>query len=175
MNKLIVLLGNPGTEYEGTKHNVAWLAVDKSQKYSSLVWKNKFKGVYASLDVDNDKIYFLKPETYMNLSGESVKPLCDFFKIAPQNILVIQDELDLPIGTVVAKFGGGLAGHNGLKSISQHLGTNDFYRLRIGIGRPAHGSVSDYVLSNFRGDELIHIESVLQKCEEIISDFCGMD
>ncbi|MBT7611443.1 MAG: aminoacyl-tRNA hydrolase [Bacteriovoracaceae bacterium] len=172
MNKLIVLLGNPGAEYEGTRHNVAWQVMDNSREYSILAWKSKFKGLFASMDVDNDKIYFLKPETYMNLSGESVKPLCSFFKIEPQNILVIQDELDLPVGTIVAKCGGGLAGHNGLKSISQHMGTNDYYRLRIGIGRPVHGSISDHVLSNFKGDDLIIIERVYETSEEIIKDFC---
>jgi peptidyl-tRNA hydrolase, PTH1 family len=175
MNKLIVLLGNPGAEYEGTRHNIAWQVVDKSSEFSSLPWKSKFKGLFASLDVNNDKIYFLKPETYMNLSGESVKPLCSFFKIETKNILVIQDELDLPVGTIVAKSGGGLAGHNGLKSISQHMGTNDYFRLRIGIGRPVHGSVSDHVLSDFRGDDLILIENVYIKAEEILKDFCQYD
>jgi peptidyl-tRNA hydrolase, PTH1 family len=175
VNKLIVLLGNPGSEYEGTRHNIAWQIVDKSTEFSSLNWKSKFKGSYASIDEDSDKIYFLKPETYMNLSGESVKPLCSFYKIETANILVVQDELDLPVGTLVAKSGGGLAGHNGLKSISQHLGTNDFYRLRVGIGRPVHGSVSDHVLSDFRGDDLIQIETVMNKSEEILKDFCKFD
>lgn len=175
MNKLIVLLGNPGSEYEDTRHNIAWQVVDKSSEYSHLNWKSKFKGLYASIDVEDDKIYFLKPETYMNLSGESVKPLCSFFKIEAQNVLVVQDELDLPVGTLIAKYAGGLAGHNGLKSISQHLGTNDFYRLRIGIGRPLHGSVSDHVLSNFKGDDLILLASIIIKSEEILKDFCRFD
>jgi peptidyl-tRNA hydrolase, PTH1 family len=175
MNKLIVLLGNPGSEYQGTRHNIAWQIVDKSSEYSQLNWKSKFKGLYASIDLGGDKIFFLKPETYMNLSGESVKPICSFFKIETNNVLVVQDELDLPVGTLTAKSGGGLAGHNGLKSISQHLGTNEYYRLRIGIGRPVHGSVSDHVLSNFKGDDLILLESILLKSEEILKDFCSYD
>ncbi len=170
-DKLIVLLGNPGPEYKKTKHNIAWQIIDDAADISQNNWRSKFKGLFTSLEIEGSKTYFLKPETYMNLSGESVNSLCSFFKIGPGEVMVIQDELDLPFGTIVAKFGGGLAGHNGLKSISSHLGTNDFYRLRVGIGRPVHGTISDYVLSDFKGDDLILLENIINKTNEVIQDF----
>lgn len=149
MIKLIVALGNPGKEYEFTRHNIAWLVVDETKFVGSLNWKQKFKGEYIDFNVDGEKRYILKPQTYMNLSGESVVQLAEFFKIKPDEILVVQDELDLPFGQIVFKKGGGLAGHNGLKSIAKCIGTQEFLRLRIGIGRPTRGSVSDWVLSSF--------------------------
>lgn len=140
------------------------MALDKID----LNWKSKFKGLYAQADFHGDKFYFLKPETYMNLSGESVRPLIDFFKITPKEVLVLHDELDLPLGTITFKKGGGLAGHNGLKSLAEHLGTNDFYRLRMGIGRPPHGDVSNWVLSGFHGDENIIVDRVLEGTVEAL-------
>ena len=175
MNKLIVLLGNPGKEYEDTRHNIGWLIVDKYKDFSSLNWKSKFKGLYAAMDTEEGKVYFLKPETYMNLSGESVKPLCSFFKVEAKDILVVHDELDLPLGVMMGKFGGGHAGHNGLKSIAEHMGTKDFYRIRVGIGRPQHGSVSDWVLSKFHGDDAILLEQVIEKAGRIVHDFSVFD
>ena len=118
MIKLIVALGNPGSEYELTRHNIAWTLVDTHPDISSKMWKNKFKGEYTDFNIGSGKVYALKPQTFMNLSGESVGPLCQFFKIEPEEILVIQDELDLPFGQIHFKKDGGLAGHNGLKSMS---------------------------------------------------------
>lgn len=175
MNKLVVLLGNPGREYEETKHNIAWQIIDKCPEFSSLNWKSKFKGLYAAEDIGDFKVYFLKPETYMNLSGESVQPLCKFFKVEPKDMLVVHDELDLPLGKMMGKFGGGLAGHNGLKSIAEHMGTKDFYRLRVGIGRPQHGPVSDWVLSKFHGDDLILVDQVIEKAGKVVYDFCQFE
>lgn len=154
MVKLVVGVGNPGHEYELTRHNIAWLAMDNLKFNEDLLWKDKFKGIWASMDLKGDKKYFLKPQTYMNLSGESVQPMAHFFKIEPKEILVVQDEIDLPYGEITFKSGGGLAGHNGLKSIAQKLGTQDFLRLRLGVGRPQRGSVSDWVLKSFKSDEL---------------------
>lgn len=145
-DRLIIGLGNPGLKYAGTRHNIAWDLIDQT---FSLDWKSKFKGEYSSLDDSTGRIYFLKPQTYMNLSGESAKPMMDFFKIKKENILIVHDELDFPFGTVGFKPGGGLAGHNGLKSLALHLGDGEFKRLRLGIGRPVHGTVSDWVLSRF--------------------------
>ena len=147
MDWLIVGLGNPGTEYQKTRHNIGFLALDNLD-YSP-AWKSKFKGEFALCNRDSLKIGLLKPQTYMNLSGESVFPCFQFFKIPIDRILVVYDEVDLPFGTIQLKSGGGLAGHNGLKSIVDQLGTKDFQRLRLGIGRPQRESVSNYVLLRF--------------------------
>lgn len=157
MKQLIVALGNPGTEYANTRHNVAWLVLDHLKSSSSLAWKEKFKGFFAT---DSESV-FLKPQTFMNLSGESVVPAAQFFKVSPENILVIHDELDLPYGTIAFKKGGGSAGHNGLKSISKLLGTPNYMRLRVGIGRPAVGTVSNWVLSDFSSEEQIQLNDYL--------------
>ena len=162
MIKLVVALGNPGPEYELTRHNIGWLLVDSYPPMENVQWKEKFKGIYSDKTLNGNKIYFLKPQTFMNLSGESVQPLAHFFKILPNEILVIHDELDLPFGSVHFKKGGGLAGHNGLKSTAKCLGTQDFLRMRIGIGRPQHGSVSNWVLSNFPKEQDIELGLVLE-------------
>ncbi|MBT4791938.1 MAG: aminoacyl-tRNA hydrolase [Halobacteriovoraceae bacterium] len=171
MIKLIVALGNPGLEYELTRHNIAWTLVDTHPKTQSSNWKSKFKGEYTDFNPGCGKVYILKPQTYMNLSGESVQPLCQFFKILPSEILVVQDELDLPFGQIHFKKGGGLAGHNGLKSITQHMGTQDFFRLRIGIGRPSKGSVSNWVLSKIPVAMNTELEIVMQKGNEALDLF----
>jgi PTH1 family peptidyl-tRNA hydrolase len=168
MNQLIVALGNPGPKYELNRHNIGWLAVDQLKILKDAIWKEKFKGVYCEISYNGAKVYFLKPYTYMNLSGESVQALIQFFKIDIPNILVIHDELDLPWGEINYKTGGGLAGHNGLKSIAQCTGSQDFLRLRIGIGRPQHGSVSNWVLSDFPVSANVELERVLNFTEESI-------
>ena len=171
MIKLIVGLGNPGIEYELTRHNVAWLVLDCFDKISGNIWKDKFKGQYTNFSFSGDKIYVLKPMTYMILSGESVQKLCQFFKIQRNEILVIQDELDLPFGQIHFKEGGGLAGHNGLKSITQMMGGQDFYRLRVGIGRPDRGSVSSWVLSKFPQELDGDLEKITKQTNEAIELF----
>lgn len=153
MGKLIVGLGNPGREYEETRHNIGFMLIDQLPFAKDAFWKEKYKGLYAKAIVDGEEVHLLKPLTYMNLSGESVQKVASFFKVEPKDIIVLHDELDIPFGTIVMKFGGGLAGHNGLKSIAQCLGTKDFARLRMGIGRPSRGSVSDFVLSKFTNEE----------------------
>jgi PTH1 family peptidyl-tRNA hydrolase len=163
MIKLIAALGNPGREYEKTRHNVAWLCLDSLPEIQSLNWKSKFKGLFGEVTFGIQKVIVLKPQTYMNLSGESIQPLMAFYKISPQELLVIHDELDLPFGQIQFKKGGGLAGHNGLKSTAELLGTDDFLRLRIGIGRPQFGSVSDYVLGQFGGDEQPRLQDLFTK------------
>lgn len=166
MFQLVVGVGNPGSEYANTRHNVAWMFLDSSPTFSSSIWKSKFKGQYAEANYKGEKLYALKPQTFMNLSGESVQPLAAFFKIAPAQILVIHDELDIPYGQVHFKMGGGLAGHNGLKSIAACLGTDMFARMRVGIGRPVHGTVSNWVLSPFSKEEQISFPTFMQKLQE---------
>lgn len=154
--RLIVGLGNPGHEYHHTRHNIGWDLLDTCRLTKNLLWREKFNGLYAEFSSQGEKIYVLRPMTYMNLSGESVLALSKFFKVEREDILVLHDELDLPFGTLTFKKGGGLAGHNGLKSISKCMGGNDFNRLRLGIGRPTRGSVSDWVLSHYsEEDELL--------------------
>ncbi len=171
MGRLIVGLGNPGREYENTRHNIGWDAIDKMGVASDLNWQEKFKGLYAATTMSGEKVYFLKPQTFMNLSGESVAPLVKFFKVEISEVLVVHDELDLPFGTIAFKQGGGLAGHNGLKSIAKCLGTQDFRRLRMGIGRPPRGSVSNWVLSTYDKDDTAVLETYLDGSADALELF----
>ena len=166
MFQLIVGVGNPGSQYAHTKHNVAWMLLDHTPLFSGALWKSKFKGLYAETNIKNRKVYALKPQTYMNLSGEAVQPMAAFFKVPPAEILVVHDELDIPFGQVHFKMGGGLAGHNGLKSIAACLGTDQFARMRIGIGRPPHGDVSNWVLGPFGKDEQVQLPLLLEKLHD---------
>src|SRR5690606_8792386 len=133
------------------------MVFDHLKDHNKFIWREKFKGLFAT----QDEAVFLKPQTYMNLSGESVVSAAQFYKIKPENILVIHDELDLPFGTIAFKNGGGSAGHNGLKSISGLMGTPNYLRLRVGIGKPAVGSVSNWVLGPFSSDEKIQLQDYL--------------
>lgn len=173
MDLLVVGLGNPGREYENTKHNIAWMLLDSFFQLNDISprWKEKFKGEFQLEEIDGQKIAFLKPKTYMNLSGESVLPLSQFYKVSAENILVIHDEIDFPYGVVGFKKGGGFAGHNGLKSVSQCLGTANFQRYRLGVGRPRYGDVSSWVLSDFKGDEKIALESYLKEASRALRFF----
>lgn len=150
MIKLIVGLGNPGRQYERTRHNVGFLFLDDLANELGCTWMNesKFQGVFAQGKISNTPIMLLKPATFMNLSGQAVGKLVRYYKLQPEEILVVHDELDFDAGTVKLKKDGGHAGHNGLRDIIAHLNSKDFYRLRIGIGRPAAGKVvADFVLS----------------------------
>jgi PTH1 family peptidyl-tRNA hydrolase len=166
MFQLIVGVGNPGPQYAETKHNIAWMLLDDFPPFKSGPWKSKFKGLYTEGSIKGQKYYGLKPQTFMNLSGESVQPFAAFFKVQASSILVIHDELDIPFGQVHFKMGGGLAGHNGLKSIAACLGTDQFARMRIGIGRPPHGDVSHWVLSPFEKVESGQLPLLLEKLHD---------
>ena len=152
LDLLVAGLGNPGREYEQTRHNIGWLVVDELARRHGASFRSKFSGQLGEVRVGDDKLALLKPETYMNESGRSLGAAARFFKVDPGAVLVVHDDVDLEPERLQARLGGGLAGHNGLRSIAQALGTNDFLRLRIGVGRPGRGdrrSVSDYVLSRF--------------------------
>ena len=152
LDLLVVGLGNPGREYARHRHNVGWLVVEELARRHGASWRSKFNGQLAQLRLDGHNVALLKPETYMNESGRSVAAAAKFFKVQPEAVLVIHDEIDLEPGRLQARFDGGLAGHNGLRSIAQHLRTQDFLRLRVGVGRPGRGdrrAPADYVLSNF--------------------------
>jgi peptidyl-tRNA hydrolase, PTH1 family len=152
LDLLVAGLGNPGREYEQTRHNVGWLVVDELARRHNGSFRSKFSGQLSEVRIGEQKLALLKPETYMNESGRSIAAAARFFKVEPAALLVVHDDVDLEPERFQARLGGGLAGHNGLRSISQALGTNEFLRLRIGVGRPGRGdrrSVSDYVLSKF--------------------------
>jgi peptidyl-tRNA hydrolase, PTH1 family len=152
LDLLVAGLGNPGREYERTRHNVGWLVVDELARRHDGAFRSKFSGQLAEVRLAEDKVALVKPETYMNESGRSIAAAARFFKVDPGALLVVHDDVDFEPERLQARLGGGLAGHNGLRSIAQALGTNDFLRLRIGVGRPGRGdrrSVSDYVLARF--------------------------
>lgn len=161
---LLVGLGNPGTEYAETRHNVGFMAVDEivhRHQFSS--FKSKFKGVYADGTVQNEKVIVLKPMTYMNLSGESVGALCHFFKIPTEKVIVFHDDMDLPVGKIKVKVGGGSGGHNGIKSIDSHIG-NGYTRVRIGVSKPTtKEQVIDWVLSRFSSADRTVLEELITK------------
>jgi peptidyl-tRNA hydrolase, PTH1 family len=153
---LVVGLGNPGREYAGNRHNVGWMVVEELARRHGASWKGKFSGQFAELRLDGHRVGLLKPETFMNESGRSVSGAVRFFKLEPDAVLVVHDEMDLEPGRLQARSGGGLAGHNGLRSIAAHLKTPDFLRLRVGVGRPGRGDPrkgADYVLSNFTAED----------------------
>jgi PTH1 family peptidyl-tRNA hydrolase len=149
--KLVVGLGNPGPRYAGSPHNVGFCVVDHfAERHfgaGRAAWAQRFDAELALGALDTEQLVLLKPLTYMNRSGESVRKAMSFFKISVQSTLVVHDELDLPLGSVKLKLGGGEAGHNGLKSMSAELGTRDYARLRVGVGRPEAGEVSEFLLS----------------------------
>src|SRR3954469_19493679 len=152
LDLLVVGLGNPGREHERNRHNAGWLIVDELARRHDGSWRTKHKGQVAEIRIDGHKLALLKPETYMNESGRAVGEAARFYKVDPDAILVVPAEGDFDLGRLELKYGGGLAGHNGLRSIAQHLKTPDFLRLRIGVGRPERGDprpLADYVLSDF--------------------------
>jgi PTH1 family peptidyl-tRNA hydrolase len=152
LDLLVVGLGNPGREYARNRHNVGYLVADELARRHGGSWRSKFSGQLAEIRLDGHKVALLKPETFMNESGRAVSAAARFYKLEPDEVLVIHDEGDFDLGRLELKVGGGLGGHNGLRSVAQHLKTQDFLRLRIGVGRPERGDrrpLADYVLSNF--------------------------
>jgi len=170
--KLIVGLGNPGKQYEDTRHNIGFKVIDElSNKWNIPLNESKFKGLFGKGIVNGQKVILLKPMTYMNLSGESVVPLMDYFDINEEDLIVIYDELDLPVGKIRLRYKGSAGGHNGLKSIISHLGTQEFNRIRIGIGRPQNATpIVNYVLGNFSKEEAPIIQEMVLKS----ADACQM-
>jgi PTH1 family peptidyl-tRNA hydrolase len=151
--RLYAFLGNHGREHRGNRHNVAWQFLETLPFYGELRWERKFKGRFALRETAAGRTWILMPETYMNLSGDSTAEMMRFHQIEPAELLAVHDELEMAFGFFGFKMGGGLGGHNGLRSLEARLGTRDFARLRFGIGRPDHTDVAGYVLEDFSRDE----------------------
>jgi peptidyl-tRNA hydrolase, PTH1 family len=169
LDLLVVGLGNPGREYERTRHNVGWLVLEEIARRHGGSWRSKFSGSLAEVRLGDLRLALLKPETYMNESGRSVGAAARFFKVEPEGLLVVHDDVDLEPGRLQARAGGGLAGHNGLRSLAQHLGSQEFERLRIGVGRPGRGdprSVSDWVLSGFAPED--DLEALVSRAADAV-------
>lgn len=169
---LVVGLGNPGAEYANTRHNVGFMAADElHRRYNFSPWRSKFSGLIAEGKIGGEKVYLLKPQTYMNLSGNSVVQAANFYKILPENIAVIHDDMDLPTDKIKAKIGGGAGGHNGLKSIDACI-TPNYNRIRIGVGHPVVKSgenVINHVLSGFSKQDKENIENDIDIVADLIS------
>jgi PTH1 family peptidyl-tRNA hydrolase len=168
--KLIVGLGNPGREYEATRHNAGFWWVDELVRKHSANFRadSKFHGLVARAALHGHEVHLLKPQTFMNVSGRAVGAVAQFYKIEPAQILVVHDELDLPPGGAKLKLGGGPGGHNGLKDIIAHLGTRDFWRLRVGIGHPGErAEVVNYVLNVPRKEEQVLIDEAMQRAQDV--------
>jgi PTH1 family peptidyl-tRNA hydrolase len=163
--KIIAGLGNPGTEYEKTRHNVGFMALDAlAKKHGVAIWKNKFDAKIGECIIDGEKTLLVKPETYMNLSGEAIGPLLNWYKLDSADLAVIHDDMDIETGTARIRMKGSAGGHNGIKSILSHVGTEDFARFRIGIGRPPKGwTVVDYVLARFNDEDKAKIDETIAK------------
>nr|WP_142950257.1 aminoacyl-tRNA hydrolase [Bacillus thuringiensis] len=170
--KLIVGLGNPGREYELTRHNIGFMAIDElAKRWNISLNEQKFKGVFGAGFVNGEKVILLKPLTYMNLSGESIRSLMDYYKIDVEDFVVMYDDLDIPVGKLRLRMKGSAGGHNGVKSTISHLGTQEFQRIRMGIDRPKNGmKVVDYVLGRFTSEEIPDVNHSIEKaadaCEE---------
>jgi PTH1 family peptidyl-tRNA hydrolase len=172
---LVVGLGNPGEKYHRTRHNIGWEVLDRLADRCGIVLNDKrFKAVLGSGRLLDRDVVLLKPQTFMNLSGESVGPAAGFWKLTPASVIVLHDEIEIPPGQVRLKVGGGHAGHNGLRSLDQHLPGKDYFRVRLGVGRPLVGEVSNWVLGRFGSDESATVERLcetgIDAVERIIRD-----
>ena len=174
--KLVVGLGNKGIEYDNTRHNMGFMLVDRYLQYKNITdkFKEKFNAMYIETTINNEKIIFIKPMTYMNNSGIAVRAFVDFYKLNSEDVLVISDDLDLDLGKFRLRRNGSSGGHNGLKSIISHLGTDNFKRLRIGISNDKD-DVINYVLSKFSKKELNEIDVMFDTLVNVLDDYFVMD
>lgn len=170
--KLVVGLGNPGREYENTRHNIGFQTIDKfANKLDVSITKSKFNGLYGETLINGDKVIFLKPQSYINLSGEVIRRFVDFYKISISDILIIHDDLDLSIGTYKIKQKGSSGGHNGLKNIELHLGTQEYKRIKIGISNNKNIDTKDYVLGKLSKEETENLTKVQDIVLSILDDY----
>lgn len=170
--KVIIGLGNPGKKYEFTRHNIGFITLDYIAEVLNISMDQaKFKGLVGEGRYKDEKVILLKPMTFMNLSGEAIRELIDFYKLSNEDVLVIYDDLDLPGGQLKLRYKGGSGGHNGIKSILAHLGTEQFKRIKMGIGRPAYGDVVSYVLGNFTEEEDAGLQEAVKKATDASISF----
>lgn len=168
---LLVCLGNPGDKYENTRHNVGFMVADEvAERQSKPIQRLKFKALTNVLTIDREKVLVMKPVTYMNLSGEAVRQAVDFYKIPPDHVLVVSDDTALPLGRLRIRKKGSAGGHNGLKNIIQHLGTDQFPRLRVGVGEKPHPDydMADWVLSKFTGEDKKAIDEAVKRAADAV-------
>lgn len=174
--KLIVGLGNPGKEYEKTRHNVGFMVLDKiAEKYQVAFSKTKFQGLFGEITLKGEKIILLKPQKYMNLSGEVIAEFLHFYKITNNDLLVFHDDLDLPTGKIRIRPKGSSGGHNGLKDIERNIGTQEYSRVKIGIANDKNIDTKDYVLGRFSSSELDTINDCVETCVNIFEEFLTND
>lgn len=171
--KMIIGLGNPGKQYENTRHNIGFQVIDElANRLDAPAMQSKFNGMYTVIHRPEGKVVLVKPLTFMNLSGECVRPLMDYYNIDVEDILVLYDDLDFPPGELKMRQKGSAGGHNGMKSLIAHLGTDQFKRVRLGIGRPTNGmKIADYVLSNFSKEESSSIQDMVGKSADACIDY----
>lgn len=173
--KLIVGLGNPGKEYTKTRHNVGFMCIDEIAKNFNInVDSNKFSGLYGELNYNGEKVLLLKPQKYMNLSGEVIRDFVSYFKINIDDVLIISDDLDTEVGTYRLRYKGSSGGHNGLKNIEHHLSTQDYKRIKIGISNNKSMDTKDYVLGKFSKEEIDLINPIVEKMPSIIEDYLNL-
>ena len=168
---LVVFLGNPGTKFNGTRHNAGFMAADAMAKELNIsINKLRFKALTAQVEIGGEKVLLMKPQTYMNLSGEAVIQAAKFYKISPEHIIVVSDEVAMPIGKLRIRKSGSAGGHNGLKNIIQHLGTQDFPRIRMGVGAAPHPDydMADWVLSTFKNKDAEDMQALAERVSKAV-------
>ena len=173
---LVVFLGNPGLKYAGTRHNAGFMAADAAEKQLGVrIDRLKFKALTAGCEIAGQKALLMKPQTFMNLSGEAVQPAARFYKTAPEHIIVVSDDVSLPVGRLRIRRKGSAGGHNGLKSIISLLGTDEFPRVRIGVGSPPHPDydMADWVLGTFKGQDAADISAAAARAFQAVETYIG--
>ena len=173
--KMIVGLGNPGREYDKTRHNIGFMIIDKFSCLYKGMWKEKFGALYQSVHIDDQSFLLVKPQEYMNLSGQSIKKIMDYFKIESNEVLIIHDDLDLPLGKIRLRCKGSSGGHNGLKNIELHLKSQSYNRLKVGISNDQTIPTRDYVLAKFSKEEMEILEKSISTCVHILKDYLILD
>lgn len=174
--KLIVGLGNPGKEYDKTRHNIGYMVIDSFAKKHNVTFdKEKFNGLWTKVNIEGEEVILLKPLSYMNLSGEVVSKFVNYFKISIDDILIISDDLDMDFLKIKLKYKGSCGGHNGLRNIESHIGTQEYKRLKIGISNDKNVNTKDYVLSKFSEEDMKNIDLSLEKTNNILTDYLKLD
>ena len=174
--KIIVGLGNPGSEYERTRHNTGFMVVDRlASKHNIEIKKEKSKALFGTGEINGEKVMIVKPQTFMNLSGESIRPLADYYKVDPEDILIVYDDISLAPGQLRIRAKGSAGGHNGIKSIIAHLGTQEFPRVKVGVGeKPSRMDLADYVLGHFSKEERATMDDAVKEAADAVCEIVNV-